>query len=159
MTDQELRSALLADLYAHRAEDWVQVGVGVSASPEKKEKIRIAEQLSQYGLIEFKMLNRHLGGMARIKAAGVDVMEGTAKSPLAITIDQRQTINVSGSSNFQIGDGNRQTINDGLAVLVQEIEKSSGTTKEKDEAKSLLRRVLEHPLVAAIAGGSVGLIK
>lgn len=159
MTDQELRSDLLANLYTHRAQDWVQIGIGASACPEEKEKIRIAEQLAQYGLIEFKMLNRHLGGMARIKAAGVDVMEGTAKSPLAITIDQSQTINVSGSSNFQIGDGNTQTINDGIAVLVQEIEKSGGSAEEKAEAKSLLRRVLEHPLVAAIAGGAVGLIK
>ena len=156
MTDQELRSTLLAHLYAERSKDFVQIGGGASSSPEQQEKIRIAQQLSEAGLIEFKMLNRHVGGMARIKALGVDVMEGTASTPAGITIDRRQTINVTGSSNFQIGDENQQMIEQGLSALIQRIEQADGTDQEKKEAKSLLPRFLAHPLVAATAGAAVG---
>ena len=158
MTDQDLRGLLLRSLYDQRAQDWSQIGMSGRNDPEQKERIRIARQLAEYGLIEFKMLNPHLGGLARIAAAGVDVIEGTVPSPISMTIDERQTINISESSQFQVGDGNVQSIENSIAILVRAIERSEGTPEQKKEAKNLLKKFLEHPLVAAIAGGLTGLL-
>jgi hypothetical protein len=43
--------------------------------------------------------------------------------------------------------------------LVREIDKSKGSDAEKAEAKSLLKRFLEHPIVAGIAGGLAASLK
>ena len=159
MTDTELRSILLARLYHNRSDDWTIIGMNSFSSPEMREEIRIAEQLKQYGLIEFKIMNRHLGGNAKITARGVDVIEGNATSPIAINIDKRQTINISGSSGFQIGDHNTQAITLGIEALIQSIDTSTASSTEKESAKSKVKQLLEHPLISAIVGGAVGLIK
>ena len=46
----------------------------------------------------------------------------TVRFYLGQTMDSKQTINVTGSSNFQIGDGNTQTINQGIALKREIIE-------------------------------------
>lgn len=158
MRDQDLRYELLKELYESRSEEDVQIGLGAMQNQAQSERIRIANQLAECGLISFQVLNRHLGGLARITAAGVDVMEGAVKPPIAMNIDQSQTINISGSSSFQVGHGNTQEIRAGVSMLLSAIEKSDASTQQKEEAKSLLRKFLEHPLVAAVAGGAVGLL-
>jgi len=155
MGDAELREQILRRLYNQRTEDFVQIGIHAVNSPEQREEIRIAEQLRQYGLIEFKRLNRYLGGPARITAKGVDVIEGTAQAPIAMNIDRRQTVNISGASNIQIGDGNMQEIQNSIAWLMNSIEKSDTSAKQKEEAKGLLQTFLEHPLVASIIGTTI----
>ncbi|MCI0557985.1 MAG: hypothetical protein MN733_05780 [Nitrososphaera sp.] len=76
----------------------------------------------------------------------------------AMTIDKRQTITISNSPGIQIGDGNTQAIHSSISLLVSAIEQSDATSAQKEEAKSLLRAFLEHPLVVAIAGGAIGLL-
>ena len=156
MNDNELRGKLLKELYDNRRETWTQIGLAHSNDPVAQETVRIAEQLRQHRLIEFKMLNRHLGGQARITASGVDVIEGTTRSPIPISIDGSQTININNSSNFQVGNNNSQTINNGVQALIKTINESSASQAEKEEAKSLLKKLLEHPLVSAIVGGAIG---
>lgn len=158
MTDNELRGKLLKELYENRREMWTQIGLNHFNDPVAQDNVRIAEQLDQHGLIEFKMLNRHLGGQARITALGVDVIEGTAPSPISISIDGSQTINISNSSNFQAGNNNSQTINNGVQALIKTINESGASQADKEEAKSLLKKLLEHPLVSAIIGGAIGLL-
>jgi len=159
MTDTELRSKLLARLYESRSEDYVIVGHDAENSPNAREEIRIAQQLHEHGLIQLKVLNRHLGATARLTARGVDVMEGNFQPPIAIQVDRRQTINITESSGFQVGDHNSQSISVGIQALLQQIDESSATTEEKAAAKSLVHKLLEHPLVSAIVGGAIGLIK
>jgi hypothetical protein len=79
-------------------------------------------------------------------------------APNAVNIDRRQTINISSSSEFQIGDGNRQVIYQGIAGLIDHIENSSSTPAEKAEAKSRLRKFLEHPIVSTITGKAIDLL-
>lgn len=158
MNDNELRGKLLKELYENRREPWTQIGLDHFNDSAAQETVRIAEQLSQHSLIEFKMLNRHLGGQARITAFGVDVIEGTARSPIAISIGDSQTINISNSSYVQVGDNNSQTINSGVHALIKTINESTASQAEKDEAKSLLKKLLEHPLVSAVVGGAIGLL-
>ncbi len=156
MADAELREQLLTRLYNQRSEDWAQIGIHARGSPEQKEEIRIAKQLEEYGLIEFKVFNRLIGGPARITAKGVDVIEGTTRSPIAMNIDRRQTVNISGSTNIQIGDRNIQEIRNSIVWLVNSIEKSEASFEQKEGAKGLLQRFLEHPLVTSIVGAAIG---
>lgn len=158
MRDQDLRAMLLKELYDQRTEDHVQIGLGAIQNPEQSERIRIARQLDECGLIKFQMLNRHLGGVASITAAGIDVIEGAVKPPIAMNIDQSQTIHISGSSNFQVGNGNTQEIQAGVSILISAIENSESPPQQKEEAKTLLRKFLEHPLVSSVAGGAIGLL-
>ena len=156
MTDAELQDQLLRRLYNGRSGDWVQIGIHAIGSQEQKEEIRIAEQLEEHGLIVFQKFNRILGGPAKITARGVDFIEETAKSPIPTNIDRRQTVNISGSSNIQIGDGNIQEVQNSIVWLINSIEKSGASSEEKEEAKGLLKRFLEHPLVASIFGAAIG---
>lgn len=67
----------------------------------------ICDQLSQVGLVEWKGLIGNATGMAKITAHGIDVIEGTAKAPIAVSIDARH-ISISSSANVQVGDGNNR---------------------------------------------------
>lgn len=68
-----------------------------------------------------------------------------------------QQINIHGG-NVQIGDHNRQEITNSIETLNNLINSSQGTPQQKEEAKSLLRKLAEHPLLTAIAGGAIGLL-
>ena len=95
-------------------------------------------------------------GMGKINAFGIDVIEGDAQPDLKVEFVQNKTINISGSSNVIVGDSNVAT--QSVRDLINAIDSSSATPEQKAEAKSLLRSFLEHPLVAAVAGGAVGLL-
>ncbi len=68
-----------------------------------------------------------------------------------------QQINIHGG-NVQIGDHNRQEITNSIETLNNLINSSQGTPQQKEEAKGLLRKLAEHPLLTAIAGGAIGLL-
>lgn len=61
-----------------------------------------------------------------------------------------------GQAAVQFGSHNHQTIVVALQELVREIESGPGTSVEKAQAKGLLRKFVEHPLVTAVVGGAVG---
>jgi hypothetical protein len=67
----------------------------------------IANQLAEKGLIEFRpVIGPYNTGSAWITASGVDVVEGSSRSPIAVVIDQ--SINIHGSSHVQVGQGHTQ---------------------------------------------------
>jgi hypothetical protein len=148
MKDDEKRGVILRRLYDLR----VPVP---QASLEHFEDLQfdnadlfnILEQLAQEDLIEW--LPHRVSGVidffakAHIKVLGVKVIEGTATSPVAIKI-----INVQGSHNV-IGDRNIQTFNLSLEAekIVANINSTGASITEKEEAKSLFKKVMENPLV------------
>lgn len=67
---------------------------------------------------------------------------------------QIATLNVNGPA--QVGNGNTQNFNMVFHELEQKIDASGASDEEKKEAKSRLAKLLEHPLVSAIAGGIAG---
>lgn len=69
---------------------------------------------------------------------------------------KHQTINVGNHSNVQIRDHNRMEFRENIQNLINTIEKSSASDPEKEEAKGLLKKFLEHPLVTTIAGSAAG---
>ena len=106
MKDADRRAIILSKLYEERhSKSWIRIPIEDTRTQEEQVvEANICDQLSQVGLIEWK---GHIGmaaGMAKITARGIDVIEGTAKPPIAITVDARQ-ISISGSANVQVGDG------------------------------------------------------
>jgi hypothetical protein len=157
MRDNDLRGIVLQHFYEvrHRDDDMTSLEEIVAASlPGEVQRVgNICDQLSQYGLIEWTPLKAMMGtiaGMGRITAAGVDVIEGTALSPITITLHDH-SVSVSGS-NVQIGNNNSQTVNMTIDKMVSAIDHSSASMDEKAEAKTLLQRIGENKLLATVLG-------
>ena len=164
MKDVELRGLILNRLYEKRGDASYQPSSKDYAPPlEEYVFVRIIEQLHQYKLVEANFVNlmgqhHKMVIAARISARGADVVE-TGKSPdLNIDLMTHNTVNISGSSNVVVGNHNTQTVQHSIGELVKMIDSSAATPAEKAEARSLLRRFVEHPLVSAVAGGAVGLL-
>ena len=162
ITDNQLRGIALRKAYEKRREGlfaWSNddfKDLDPSIDFDIQDLFRACEQLYEHGLIDFKSVSdgkQILDGRVKISAFGVDVVEGHATAPISITLDQSSHVSVSGSSHVQIGDGNIQNVSIHIEALSRAIDASGGSDAEKEEAKSLLRRFLEHPLVSSIAGG------
>lgn len=67
---------------------------------------------------------------------------------------QISTLNVHGPA--QVGNGNTQNIHHVFNQLLQQIDESTASDEEKQEAKSRLSKFLAHPLVGSIVGGLAG---
>lgn len=69
-----------------------------------------------------------------------------------------QTINIHGAQSVQVGDHNTQNIVTSFEVLVKKIESSDLPPAQKEEAKSILRKLLEHPAVVSVIGAAAGAV-
>lgn len=68
---------------------------------------------------------------------------------------QAPVIHINNSQGIQIGDHNIQHIANSLAGLVEKIDESNAPPQQKDEAKGLVMKLLESPVVASVLGGAV----
>ncbi len=150
MRDADLRGIVLQKFYDERHRSgFVRAPFDTQSDPVIITNI--CRQLSEHGLIEWKpAMANPPQGMGRITAHGVDVVEGTSRAAIAVHIDQ--SVSVSGS-HVQIGSGNIQHVSIDIEKITTAIDHSTATTEAKAEAKSLLARFLENPIIAAIAGG------
>ena len=96
--------------------------------------------------------------MGKINAFGIDVVEREATPDIKVEFVQNQTINITGSSNVVVGDNNAQAVTQTFRDLVSIIETANAPPDQKAEVKGLLRKLLEHPLLVAVAGGAIGLL-
>lgn len=160
MKDVELRGMLLAKLYDKRSErDFLPTPSDFSPEIGEQEIVRIARQLHEHGLVKANV-SESIGGdprlyMLHISARGIDVVESGKLPDISIDFMNHQTVNISGSSNVIVGNNNQQTITHSVQELAKIIDASAGTLEEKAEAKGRLRTFLEHPLLAAVAGGAI----
>ena len=161
MKDTELRGILLQDLYDHRSNpNYKPVGSKLAPPVIDGDLVRVLEQLERHGLADVHFIDS-IGGprevlRARISANGVDVIEDGSDPGIKIELVQNHTYNISNSTNVAIGNNNEQVVKNSVDELLKLIEASSGTKEEKAEAKGLLRRFLEHPLLTSVAGGVIG---
>ena len=166
MKDNDLRGLILRKYYEKR-----RVGLTFLTDDDFKDLpqpldfdqndlFRICDQLAEYGLLKWiparGSMGETIGGRGQIIALGVDVIEGNAPSPVAITI---QHVSVQNSTGVQIGNGNVQDLSVHIGKIVSAIDHSTASEGQKAEAKSLLKKFLEHPLLASIAGGIAANIK
>ena len=68
------------------------------------------------------------------------------------------TINIHGAQSVQVGDHNTQNIVNSFEALVKKIESSDLPSGQKDEAKGIIRKLLEHPAVVSVIGAAVGAV-
>jgi hypothetical protein len=117
----------------------------------------ICAQLGEYGLIDWRPLKAigHVGGMGRITARGVDVIEGNTTSPITVTLHDH-SISVVGSHNVQIGNANQQTIALEIAKLADVVEGMNVSDADKKEAKGLIEKITNNPLIVAAFGSLFG---
>jgi hypothetical protein len=149
MKDKEARGIVLRRLYELRdrgpanPRDFSGIGFDENAVG------RYLGGLADEGYVKWKPLkglNEYLAYMAEITSRGSDVVEGVSPPPTSITIDN--SIAVHGSQAVQIGGhGNIQNVTLDVERLNSFVDSSGASVHEKEEAKSLLKRIAENPLV------------
>jgi hypothetical protein len=168
MKDSELRGYILQYFYDRRRE-------GLSLSPPKpadlsvevteQDILYVCDQLGQHNYLEwqatksnYKSSGTIVNGYGRINAFGVDVVEGNETPAIKVEFVQHNNnaVTITGSTNVNNIIGSNNTLT--LSGLAKAIESANATPQEKEEAKTLFRKFLEHPLVSAIAGSAVGLL-
>ncbi|PIG09612.1 hypothetical protein [Comamonas sp. 26] len=163
MKDTDLRGELLNVLYENRRdEDFVPSSGNFSFPFSDDDILSIAMQLNEHGLVNAKATH-YLGSKTamhycHISALGIDTVESGSSPNLRINLVPQQNITISGSSNVIVGNNNKQSVNHSVQELARVIDSSTATPEQKEEAKGLLKKFLEHPLLTAVASGAVGLL-
>lgn len=62
------------------------------------------------------------------------------------------------NANVQVGNNNVQNISNAFNYLIEQIDKSNATVEEKKNAKELIKKILEHPIVNTILGTVAGVL-
>jgi hypothetical protein len=164
MNDNQIRGLVLRYYYDHRRSNHDSLpspsDIGNPPNVTSQDIVRICNQLADHGLIDWQKNEtfEDSSGLGYINAHGVDVIEGSVKPPISINLDTSQNINISSSSNVSISGSNTQANNITLQDLISKIENVNAPNEQKEEARSLLRQFLTHPLVSSVAGGLTSLL-
>ncbi|MCP8346654.1 hypothetical protein DN387_00185 [Pseudomonas sp. FBF18] len=93
-----------------------------------------------------------LGGMDGCFAIELAKVRAKPKSATGTTTNH---ITIHGSTGIQIGDHNVQNLQVAMKEVLAAIESAHASLREKEEAKGLLSKFLEHPLVSAAVGAGL----
>ena len=164
MKDSVVRGCLLQLLYQRRTEDSIPLGHGEQAVPppggmSHRDWLRAAAQLSQYGLIDWTPLEDRSGmgllsGFAKINNLGVQVIEAGVASPIPISIDEGQRIAVPQprQAAIAVSTPQQQMITEALEKVITGINQADLSEQEKNEAKSLLGKLLGSKAASTVLG-------
>ena len=164
MKDSVVRGCLLQLLYERRSEGSIPFGQGEQAVPppggiSRRDWLRAVAQLSEYGLIDWTALEDksgmgQLSGFAKINDFGVDVLEAGVASPIQISIDERRRTSVPRREQAPIATSAQyqQVVTDALDKVITAINQADVPEQEKNEAKSLLRRLLDSKAAVSVLG-------
>jgi len=164
MKDSVVRGRLLQLLYEHRTEGSTPLGHGEQAVPppggiSDRDWLRAAAQLSEYGLIDWTPLEDKSGmgllsGFAKINDLGVQVIEAGVAPPIRISIDEsrRTAVPQAGQAPIAVSTPQQQMITDALEKVITSIIQADVSEQEKNEAKSLLRKLLSSKAAAKVLG-------
>ena len=116
-------------------------------------------QLSEYGLIDWTPLEDKSGmgllsGFAKINDFGVKVLETGVAPPIQISIDERRrtTAPKREQAPSTRSTPQQQRITDALEKVITAINKADASEQEKNESKSLLRKLLGSKAAAKVLG-------
>jgi hypothetical protein len=164
MKDSVVRGRVLLLLYKRRGEGSIPFGHAEQAVPppagiNRRDWLRAVAQLSEYRLIEWTPLEDRSGmglfsGFAKINDLGVNVLEGGVAPPISISIDKSRRTSVPRQQQAPIGESTpqQQVITEALEKVVAAINQADVSEQEKNEAKSLLRKLLGSKAAASILG-------
>jgi len=162
MKDAELQRIVLQCYYEKRR------GVLFTPTPDdfsvpisQDDILAISSQLGEHGLITWKSVGAFGNAeheLGKISAYGIDVVEGEGLSDVKVEFKQNN-VSISGSNNVIVGDNNTQNISHHITEIVRALDADDHATPgQREEAKMLLKKFTEHPLVTAIAGGAISLL-
>ena len=164
MKDSVVRGCLLQLLYERRSEASIPFGHSEQAVPPPggisgRDWLRAVAQLSEYRLIDWTPLEDQSGmgllsGFAKINDFGVKVLEAGVASPIRISIDESRRTTVPGRKKARIAasTAQQQAITKALEKVITAINQADVSKKEKNEAKSLLRKLLGSKAAAKVLG-------
>jgi hypothetical protein len=154
MKDSVVRGYLLQLLYERRSEDSIPFGqlehaVQPPGGISRRDWLRAVAQLSEYSLIDWTPLKDKTGmgllsGFAKINDFGLQVIEAGVAPPIQISIDQRRrtAFPQQGEASVAVSTPQQQIITDALKKVIAAIDQADGSEQEKNEAKSLLLKLL-----------------
>jgi hypothetical protein len=164
MKDSVVRGRLLQLLYQRRSEGSIPFGHVEQAVPppggiSRRDWLRAIAQLSEYGLIDWTPLEDKsemglLSGFAKINDFGVKVLEAGVEAPIQISVDERRQTTVPKREQAPIAASTpqQQMITDALEKVITAINQADVSEQEKNEAKSLLRKLLSGKAAAKMLG-------
>jgi hypothetical protein len=164
MKDSVVRGCLLQLLYERRSEGSIPFGQGEHAVPppggiSRRDWLRAVAQLSEYGLIDWTPLEDQTGmgllsGFAKINEFGLKVLEAGIKPPIPIAIDESLRTAVGREQRAPIAPSTPQqeAITDALEKVIVAINQADVSEQQKNEAKSLLRKLLGSKAAANVLG-------
>jgi hypothetical protein len=164
MKDSVVRGRMLQLLYERRREGSIPFGHGEHAVPppegiNRRDWLRAVAQLSEYRLVDWTPLEDRSGmgllsGFAKINDFGVKVLEASVAPPISISIDESRQTTVPQQQQAPIAASipQQQAITKALEKVITAINQADVSEQEKDEAKSLLRKLLESKAAASVLG-------
>src|SRR5437016_11523974 len=164
MKDSVVRGCLLQLLYERRSEGSIPFGQAEQAvSPpggiSRRDWLRAVAQLSEYRLIDWTPLEDQSGmgllsGFAKINDFGVKVLEAGVEPPIRISIDESRRTTVPRQQQAPIAPSTpqQQVITEALEKVITAINQADVSEQEKNEAKSLLRKLLGNKAAASVLG-------
>lgn len=164
MKDSVVRGHLLQLLYERRSEGSIPFGRLEQAVPSpggisRRDWLRAVAQLSEYGLIDWTPVEDKSGmgllsGFAKINDFGVKVLEAGVEPPIRIAIDKSRRTTVPKQEQAPIAPSTpqQQMITDALEKMITAINQADVSEQEKNEAKSLLRKLLSSKAAAKLLG-------
>jgi hypothetical protein len=164
MKDSVVRGCLLQFLYEHRSEGFLPFGQAEQAVPppagvNRRDWLRAVAQLSEYGLIDWSPLEDKSGmgllsGFAKINDFGVEVLEAGVAPPISISIDKsrRTSLRREQQAPIAVSTPQQQMITEALEKVITAINQADVSEQEKNEVKSLLRKLLGSKAAAKVLG-------
>ncbi len=164
MKDSVVRGCLLQLLYERRSEGSIPFGHAEQAVPppagiSRRDWLRAVAQLSEHRLIEWTPLEDQSGmgllsGFAKINDFGVKVLEAGVAPPIRISIDKSRRTTVPRQQQAPIAPSTpqQQMIMEALEKVITAINQADVSEKEKNEAKSLLRKLLGGKAAGNVLG-------
>jgi hypothetical protein len=164
MKDSVVRGRMLQLLYERRHEGSIPFGQAEGAVPapggiNRRDWLRALAQLSEYHLIDWAPLEDQSGmgllsGFAKINDFGVKVLEAGVVSPIRISIDKSPPATLPKQKEKPIGTSTpqQQVIMEALEKVITAINQADVSEEEKNEAKSLLRKLLGSKVAASVLG-------
>jgi hypothetical protein len=164
MKDSVVRGCLLQLLYERRSEGSIPFGHAEEGVPppggiSHRDWLRAVAQLSEYRLIDWTPLEDRSGtgllsGFAKINDFGVKVLEGGVAPPIRISIDEgrRTTVPRQQQAPIAASTPQQQAIMEALEKVITAINQADVSEQEKNETKSLLRKLLGSKAAASVLG-------
>jgi hypothetical protein len=164
MKDSVVRGCLLQLLYERQTEGPIPFGHAEHAvSPpggiSRRDWLRAVAQLSEYRLIDWTSLEDESGmgllsGFAKINDFGVKVIEAGVAPPIPISIDKsrRTSLRREQQAPITASTPQQQAITEAVEKVIIAIDQADVSEKEKNEAKSSLRKLLGSKAAASVLG-------